>query len=187
MFGGLGVVFLGAVGVLRKVLILGLWPVGAMGMWRFTKPVGSRRARIVATVAYVIVPLPANAMAEARWGGLVAYATVPWSSASWPPPVGSPRSAISAAAPGPGCARDRCCTGWSPSASSPLWPPSSSRPSSWWVIGCAVALVLGGLLTGQATGAGRVLAVGVGGALSRWSCNFPGACRPPTAGRPWSG
>ena len=78
IFGGLGVVFLGAVGVLRKVLILGLWPVGAIGMWRFTKPVGSRRARIVATVAYVIVPLPANAMAEARWGGLVAYATVPW-------------------------------------------------------------------------------------------------------------
>jgi hypothetical protein len=44
LFGGLGVVFLGAVGVLRKVLILGLWPVGAIGMWRFTKPVGSRRA-----------------------------------------------------------------------------------------------------------------------------------------------
>ena len=132
IFGSLGVVFLGAVGVLRKVLILGLWPVGAIGMWRFTKPVGSRRARIVATVAYVIVPLPANAMAEARWGGLVAYAI----GAVGPRPAGRRQSgrpvrrrrrqrrarrALAAAR----------CTAWSPSASSPHWPPSSSPPSSW--------------------------------------------------------
>ncbi len=33
------------------------------------------------------------------------------------------------------------------------------------VAGCAVAVVLGGLLAGQAAGAGRVLLVGIGGAV----------------------
>lgn len=165
IFGSLGVVFLGAVGVLRKVLILGLWPVGAIGMWRFTKPVGSRRARIVATVAYVIVPLPANAMAEARWGGLVAYAVVPWilgqlAAAGRVAPFGDLGGSA-----GPGV-RSRpllhrvVAVGVVTALAATIEPAIVLV-----VIGCALALVFGGLLAGQATGAGRVLVVGVGGAL----------------------
>jgi GT2 family glycosyltransferase len=165
VFGGLGVVFLGAVGVLRKVLILGLWPVGAIGMWRLTKPVGSRRARIVATVVYVIVPLPANAMAEARWGGLVAYAMVPW--------VLSQLAAASRVAPygdlggsaGPGVRHrplvHRVLAVGVVTALAAIIEPSIVLV----VAGTAIALVLGGLLAGQAAGALRVLTVGLGGAV----------------------
>lgn len=165
VFGGLGVVFLGAVGVLRKVLILGLWPVGAIGMWRLTKPVGSRRARIVATVAYVIVPLPANAMAEARWGGLAAYAIVPWvlgqlAAASRVAPFGDLGGSA-----GPGVRHrplvHRLLAVGVVTALAAIVEPSIVLV----VAGTAVALVLGGLLAGQAAGAGRVLLVGVGGAV----------------------
>jgi GT2 family glycosyltransferase len=165
LFGSLGVLLLGAVGVLRKVLILGLWPVGAIGMWRFSKPIGSRRARIVATVAYVIVPLPANAMAEARWGGLVAYAVVPW--------VLSQLAAVSRVAPfgdrggsaGPGV-RERPLLHRLVAVGVITALAATIEPAIVVVVaGCAVALVLGGLLAGQGTGAGRVLLVGFGGAV----------------------
>ena len=165
IFGGLGALFLGAVGVLRKVLILGLWPVGAIGLWRLTKPVGSRRARMVATVAYVIVPLPANAMAEARWGGLVAYAAIPW--------VLSQLAAASRLAPfgdvggsaGPGV-RQRPLLHRVIAVGVVTALAATIEPAIVLVVaGCAIAVVIGGLVAGQLAGAGRVLLVGVGGAV----------------------
>ncbi len=190
IFGGLGVVFLGAVGVLRKVLILGLWPVGAIGMWRFTKPVGSRRARIVATVAYVIVPSarqrhgrgPVGRPRRLRGGARGC-------SASWPRPSRVAPFGDLGGSAGPGVrsrplaaprGRRRC-----PHAP---WPPPSSPPSCWsWSdapsrscsVGCSPARPLA--LVG-------CWLVGVGGALvGRGAAAARGASRPPTAGRPWSG
>jgi GT2 family glycosyltransferase len=173
LFGGLGTVMLGAVGVLRKVLILGLWPVGAVGLWRLTKPVGSRRSRIVATVAYVAVALPANSMAEGRWGGLVAYAVIPW--------VVSQLAAASRLAPygdlggsaGPGL-RTRplvhrmLAVGAIAGLGAVIEPAVVPL-----VVVCALALVLGGLLAGQVGGTGRILAVGVGGAVAAVVLQLP--------------
>jgi GT2 family glycosyltransferase len=165
LFGGLGVVLFGAVGVLRKVLILGLWPLGAVGLWRLTKPVGSRRARLVATIAYVVIPVPANAMAEGRWGALAAYAAIPWvvgqlASASALAPFGEVGGSA-----GPGVRHrplvQRVVAVGVVTALAAVIEPSVVVV----VVGCAVALVVGGLLVGQVAGAGRVLVVGIGGAV----------------------
>jgi GT2 family glycosyltransferase len=78
LLGVAGVVLLGAMGVLQKLLVLGAFPVGIAGATRLAGPLGSARARLLAAVAYAAVPLPYNALARGRWGGLLAYALAPW-------------------------------------------------------------------------------------------------------------
>ncbi|HVM63225.1 MAG TPA: hypothetical protein VMU14_00085, partial [Acidimicrobiales bacterium] len=73
-----GVVALGHMAFLQHVAVLGMLPVGAYGMWRLARPLGSARVRVAALVAYLAVPLPYNAIAEGRWSGLVAYGAMPW-------------------------------------------------------------------------------------------------------------
>ncbi|MBV8303672.1 MAG: hypothetical protein JOZ04_05645, partial [Acidimicrobiia bacterium] len=73
-----GLVLAGAMGLLQRVLVLGLFPVGVIGAWRFTRPLESTRARLVGIVVYASIPLAANAMARGRWPALVAYAVAPW-------------------------------------------------------------------------------------------------------------
>ena len=173
LLSGLGVVFLGAVGVLRKVLILGLWPVGALGLWRLSKPIGSRRARAVATLAYVIVPLPANAMAEGRWRVLVTYAAMPW--------VMSQLAAASRLAPfgelggsaGPGV-RSRPVLHRIVAVGVITALAATLEPAMVVVVGgVAVAVALGGAHAGQFAGSGRVLAVGVGGSVVAVALQLP--------------
>ncbi len=78
LLGVLGVVFLGHMGALAKVLVLGAWPLAAFGAWRLARPLGSTMARIAAVIAVLAVPLPYNALARGRWTGLIAYAAMPW-------------------------------------------------------------------------------------------------------------
>ena len=73
-----GVVMLGHTTVLQHVVVLGLLPVGLIGVARLSRPFESRRATVVALIAYLIVPLPYDALASGRWSGLVAYALLPW-------------------------------------------------------------------------------------------------------------
>lgn len=75
LFGSFG---LGAVGLLRQVMILGLLPLGLIGMWRLVGPLDSRRARLVAVVLYASIPLPYNALAGGRWDTLLLYGTLPF-------------------------------------------------------------------------------------------------------------
>jgi len=78
LLGILGVLFLGHMGTLAKVLVLGAWPVAALGAWRLARPLDSTMARIAAVIAVLAVPLPYNALARGRWTGLIAYAVMPW-------------------------------------------------------------------------------------------------------------
>ena len=78
MLGALGVVFLGAMGTLRRVLLVGLLPVGFVGAWRLPRAAGSPLARLAALVTYVVIPLPYDAIARGRWGGLLLWAAAPW-------------------------------------------------------------------------------------------------------------
>jgi len=73
-----GSVFLGGMGLLHKVLVLGMVPLGILGMFRLATPLGSWRSRLVATVLYAAVALPYDALARGRWSGLVAYAAMPF-------------------------------------------------------------------------------------------------------------
>ena len=73
-----GAAFLGHTTLLQHVLVLGMLPLGAVGAWRLARPFGSPRTRLVALVAYLVVPLPYNALATGHWNGLVSYAALPW-------------------------------------------------------------------------------------------------------------
>lgn len=78
LLGVLGYLFLGALGLLRTVLILGTVPVGAVGAWRLAKPIGSARASVASFAVYLAIPVPYNAIAEGSWSGLLVYALSPW-------------------------------------------------------------------------------------------------------------
>jgi GT2 family glycosyltransferase len=78
VMGVLGTALLGGMGLLQKVLVLGCVPLGAWGVSRLLRPLASPRARLVAAVAYLGVALPYDALAQGRWDGMVAYASLPW-------------------------------------------------------------------------------------------------------------
>lgn len=73
-----GVAFFGRMALLQTVLVLGALPAGAVGVFRLTRPLGSRRSRLVAIVVYVCIPVPYNALARGHWSGLLSYAAMPW-------------------------------------------------------------------------------------------------------------
>jgi GT2 family glycosyltransferase len=73
-----GVVLGGAMGLLQKVLILGMIPAGLVGVHRLTAPLGSWRARLAGVVLYAAVPLPYDAIAKGRWAALISYAAAPF-------------------------------------------------------------------------------------------------------------
>ncbi len=73
-----GTVFFGAMGTLQRVLLLGCIPLGAWGVSSFLRPLVSPRARLVAVICYLGLPLPYGALGTGRWDGLVAYAVFPF-------------------------------------------------------------------------------------------------------------
>jgi GT2 family glycosyltransferase len=73
-----GTVFFGAMGTLQRVLLLGCIPLGAWGISRCLRPLVSPRARVVAVICYLGLPLPYGALGTGRWDGLVAYALFPF-------------------------------------------------------------------------------------------------------------
>lgn len=78
LLGAAGWLTFGATAFLREVLILGLLPVGLLGMWRLLKPIDSLWGRIVGMLLYAALPLPYNALANGRWGTLLLVAAVPF-------------------------------------------------------------------------------------------------------------
>ncbi len=82
LLGSLGILFVGAMGTLRRVLLLGSLVAGLVGSFRLLKPAGSVRAQAVALVVYGAIPLGYDAIADGRWGALTMYAATPWILAS---------------------------------------------------------------------------------------------------------
>lgn len=172
LIGALGYLFLGAMGILRKVLILGLLPVGAIGAWRLLAPTRSRRTRLVTLVVYVAIPVAYNAVALGRWGGLVLYAAAPWMLARL--------ARASALAPFAPLQPVEVAPGEEPPEPTEGVPPRTRRQHVLalgvllavvtclaplavpvlWVM--ALGLVLGGLLGGSLRGATRILATTFG-------------------------
>ena len=71
-------VFLGETDLLRTVLIVGMVPLGAFGMWRLMAPFGARWVQVVALGAYLANPVPYNALANGVWSALLLYGAAPW-------------------------------------------------------------------------------------------------------------
>ncbi|MEZ5143872.1 MAG: glycosyltransferase family 2 protein [Acidimicrobiales bacterium] len=166
LLGGLGLAslpLLGATSLLRNVALLALLPLGAMGAWRLARPIGSRRAKIVALVAYLAVPVPYNAMAQGRLPGLVLYAVAPWllahlARASRVAPYGPLGG--EANVPERPLLQHVLTVGVLVALAAAVTPSAAVV-----LVGMAVALVVGGLLVGQVAGAVRVVATAVGGVV----------------------
>jgi GT2 family glycosyltransferase len=171
--GGLGLLLLNAMSVLETVLVLGMLPIGAAGMWRLTKPIGSRRSRLVALVVYVAVPVAYNAIAAGQWNGLVAYAVVPWLLAQLAKASGVSPFGPVGGEPGPGV-RVRPLT-QRVVAVGVLTALAAMATGSMFLLTPAlgVALVLGGLLAGTVAGAGRVLVVAIAGTAVAFVLQLP--------------
>ncbi|MFN8050824.1 MAG: glycosyltransferase family 2 protein [Acidimicrobiales bacterium] len=67
----------GSAGFARTVLILAPLPLGAVASWRLLRGCASTGARSAALLAYLVNPVPYNAIAEGRWQALVVYAACP--------------------------------------------------------------------------------------------------------------
>jgi GT2 family glycosyltransferase len=161
---GFGSVLLGNTDLARQVLILGMLPLGMAGLWRVTRAVGSRRARLVSLAVYVFNPVPYNALSQGRWAGLIAYGLAPWLVNQL---VRSTRLAPfgpTGGRAGPG-ATDRplfqrlLLVGFLTAFFALLVPAAPVL-----VVGAALALLVGGWLTLQFRGTWRLLVVGVVGA-----------------------
>lgn len=159
-------VLLGAMGMTRTVLLLGLVPFGAVGLWRLLAPTGSRRVQIVGLAAFVAMPLPYNALANGVWSALAVYAALPWTCLWLARVVGSP-----------------CASGATPPGGS-LFPAlmvgvlvalvSAFVPLAPLVLVMLVsAVVVGGLLAGEARRLGHLAGVAVGGLAIGWLLNWP--------------
>ncbi|MFP5322142.1 MAG: glycosyltransferase [Acidimicrobiia bacterium] len=78
LLGLLGTVLLGAMGLLRELLVLGALLAGLIGAYRLLRPTGSPRAQAAALVGYGAIPLAYDAIADGRWGALTVYGAMPW-------------------------------------------------------------------------------------------------------------
>ncbi len=168
-----GVLFFGAMGQLRRVLILVLLPAGVLGMWRLARPIGSRRSRVIAMVIYAAMPLGVNSIGHGRWSGLVLYALMPWlinqlARASRLAPFGSVGDT-----PGPGVLErpllQRIIILGVLTAVGSMVVPSTVAI----MVVTAGALALGGILVGQFRGVLRLLAAAAGGAIVAVVLNLP--------------
>lgn len=173
LIGFFGLAFFDNLDLLRKVLVLGMLPLGALGMWRLVKPIGTRRSRAVGLIVYMAIPVSYNAIAQGWWVSLVVFGLTPWilsqlvRASRLAPfgPVGGEE--------GPGV-RQR---------------PMMQRIIALGVLGAlammlsplalaivpivAVALVIGGLLAGQLAGALRVLVAAIGGVVVALVLHLP--------------
>lgn len=90
---------LGRMGILPRAALVLAIPVGAFGVWRLLKPIGSNRARLVGAVAYLCLPLGENLVAAGRIDVLIAVAVMPFLIRRLLAVAGTPGFAPAASAP----------------------------------------------------------------------------------------
>jgi len=99
LLGLAGVVLLGSMGLVLKLLLAGSVVVGAIGVARLIAPFGRREARIAGAVAYLFLPLAWNDLGRGDVQGIVAYAAMPWILARLVRATGPEPSAAPSAVP----------------------------------------------------------------------------------------
>lgn len=171
--GFLGVVFLGAMGLLRTVLTVGMLPIGAIGMWRFLRPFASPWIRVVGTLLYVVSPVPYNAMTNGSWGALLAFGLMPWvlaglGRAARVAPFGRLGGEVGDGVLDPGWARESLGLGLVIGALAAFVPFSVVL-----VIAVIVSLLIGSLLAGWPGGTVRLLSVSATALVVAAALNAP--------------
>ncbi|MGH9182719.1 MAG: hypothetical protein ACRDZ9_02705, partial [Acidimicrobiales bacterium] len=176
-----GVVFLGAMGVLQQVLVLGALPVGVIGSWRLGAGLGSAPARAVAVLVYAGVALPYDGLARGRWDGLVLYAAAPWLLRRVLAATGEAPFAPGTGASRWGWRREVLTLGILVAVVAAFVPAVVLL-----VPVVALALGAGSLVTGGARGAGRALTVASGASVVAAVLHLPWSAGLALSPRGWS-
>lgn len=205
LLGLAGTVLLGGMGLLQKLLVLGMLPLGAAGAYRLARPLGSVRVRLAAMVVYLAIPLPYNALSRGSWGGLLLFGAMPWVLARLAcitglEPYGRAPAAPDSsapAAPGPSASSGprhalgdkKVGVGWPAIVRLGLIVAlvSAFVPSAPLVVLLlAGALVLGSLLAGGAGAATRAVTASLGAAAVTFALLFPWSLDFVLPGTQWS-
>jgi GT2 family glycosyltransferase len=150
-----GTFALGQLGLLRTVLVLGVIPVGGLGVSQLLRPFSSRAVALVGVITYLVVPLPYNALANGSWTALILYGAAPWVLA---------RLASAEALPPFGLAARGTTRGHVVVLGLVVGAVGALAPELLLLVGfMIVAMALGSLLAGTTPHAGRLLAAGIGG------------------------
>jgi GT2 family glycosyltransferase len=186
LLGGLGIVFGGAMGLLRTVLTLGMLPVGAVAVHRLAAPTGSRRAQMAALLVYVSNPLPYNALARGRWGVLVLYGGLPvvvaiLARASDQAPFGRRGGVVGPGIRRAGAGSRVLALGLTTALLAAVVPVAPLI-----VAVTALALAAGSLLSYRSAGTGHLVAVGFAGAVVGVLLHLPWSLDFIVPGTPWS-
>ncbi|MGD0943705.1 MAG: glycosyltransferase family 2 protein [Acidimicrobiales bacterium] len=164
-----GAVLLGSTAQVEKLLLLGPILVGAIGMHRLLRPLGSKRARLAGTIAYLGLPLVWNGIAAGDLQALVTFAGMPFvlsrlCRATRLPPFALPGD------PGGwrGVLADIVPFGLLLGLMAALAPPSVVA-----VAALSMAIVLSSLVAGRADAVLRGLGVTAGALGVAFFCCFP--------------
>ena len=78
LLGAGGLLLLGKVALLQKLLVIAAWPAAAVGAWRLGGVLRSALGRIVLVVAYLAIPLSYNSLSRGHLDALLAFAAAPF-------------------------------------------------------------------------------------------------------------
>ena len=159
--------------LLWTLVVLAALPVGAVGVWRLTQPVGGGRSRAVAVLVYLSVPLPYDALREGRLAPMAAFAVVPWVVRRLVGAQGVAPYGIRGGEAGPGTRlrglwSEVLVTGLLLAAVAAV-DPMLAVP----VLMVLVGLVLGTILAGSLAGLGRLLLVTMAGVVVAGLLHLP--------------
>ena len=165
-------VLFGSASLARTVLLLGLIPFGALGLWRFMAKFDSKPGQVAGLVAFLMMPLPYNALANGNWSALGVYGVMPW-ILLW--------LSRGVAADGDREKREGFFFGWA--------APILMLGILLGLLGAfvplalvgfamlALAIALGGLLAGEVKRLPKLAVLTLGGAAVGWVLNWPSAPR----------
>jgi hypothetical protein len=182
LVGVAGTILLGSTAQTEKLLLLGPILVGAIGMYRLLRPLGSSRARLAATIAYLGLPLVWNAIAAGNLQALVSFAGMPFvmsrlCRATRLAPFASPEDAT----------RWRRVLGEvAPFGLLVALMAALSPPSVIAVAALALAMVLGSIVSGCLKATLRALGVTAGAMAVAFVCCLPWSLTFVQSGARWS-
>ncbi|MHB8295193.1 MAG: hypothetical protein ACYDH5_11340, partial [Acidimicrobiales bacterium] len=92
LLGIAGLALFGNVELLRKLIVLAVLPLGALGMWRVSGRAGTLTARLVSVGAYAAVPLALRSLSRGNLEAVVMYMAAPFLlNRLLPAELGAPR------------------------------------------------------------------------------------------------
>ena len=169
LVGVAGAVLFGSTAQVEKLLLLGPILVGAVGMHRLLRPLGSNRARLAGTIAYLGLPLVWNGIASGDLQALVTFGGMPFvmsrmCRATRLDPFSSPDDP----------------DGWRAVAAEVVpfglllaFMAAMAPPSVVAVVSLSLAIVLGSAVAGRSAAVGRALGVTAGALGVAFICCLP--------------